>query len=309
MIKQKQINNVIVEPISFPRMKKKILGAKLFPQESANILLYAPKNSGKTICVKKIIEECAGKDTHVIIFCATVHQDKVWLQIKEDLQKRKIKYTAFTSIFKDKINVLEVLIQTLQGEDAVEEFEDTPTPQLLKQNQLFKFEDPEQAKPSSGQFALQTVDCAQMCTGSPGNRFPPLTPVEQIQNKKPKKKKYLAPDYMIIFDDLSTELKNPSISKLMKIHRHFSSKIIISTQSWIDTDPRIRKGNLDYVLIFQNVPEQVLEQIYKELSLTIPFGAFKAMYADATAEKYHFLYIDRNGTFRKDFNKEYLIVS
>jgi hypothetical protein len=278
MIKQKQINNVIVEPISFPQTKKKILGAKLFPQESANILLYAPKNSGKTICVKKIIEECAGKDTHVIIFCATVHQDKVWLQIKEDLQKRKIKYTAFTSIFKDKINVLEVLIQTLQGEDAVEEFEDTPTPQLLKQNQLFKFEDP-------------------------------LTPVEQIQNKKPKKKKYLAPDYMIIFDDLSTELKNPSISKLMKIHRHFSSKIIISTQSWIDTDPRIRKGNLDYVLIFQNVPEQVLEQIYKELSLTIPFGAFKAMYADATAEKYHFLYIDRNGTFRKDFNKEYLIVS
>ncbi|EGG18238.1 putative glutathione S transferase [Cavenderia fasciculata] len=54
-------------------------------------------------------------------------------------------------------------------------------------------------------------------------------------------KKEVAPDYLIIFDDLSNELKDPSITKPMKIQRHFSAKIILSTQAWKDTSSHIRK--------------------------------------------------------------------
>ncbi|EGG18912.1 hypothetical protein DFA_02651 [Cavenderia fasciculata] len=118
---------------------------------------------------------------------------------------------------------------------------------------------------------------------------------------KPKENK-VAPDYLIIFDDLSNELKDQSITKLMKIQRHFSTKIIISTQSWKDTSSHIRKGNLDYVLLFKNIPTETLKIIYEELSLTIPLKLFLEIYSFATKEKYHFLYTSRNGDYRKDFN-------
>ncbi|EGG24921.1 1-aminocyclopropane-1-carboxylate synthase [Cavenderia fasciculata] len=86
--------------------------------------------------------------------------------------------------------------------------------------------------------------------------------------EKSSSKKEVAPDYLIIFDDLSNELKDPSITKLMKIQRHFSTKIIISTQSWTDSSSHIRKE----------------------------------IYSFSTKEKYHFLYTIRNGDYRKDFN-------
>ena len=93
----------------------------------------------------------------------------------------------------------------------------------------------------------------------------------------------------------------------MKIQRHFSSKIILSSQSYIDTDPKIRKGNLDYLLLFKGIPEKVLSFIYEEQAITMPIEMFEKIYLDATEEKYHFLYIDRNGEYRKDFNKIYEI--
>lgn len=284
MIKTKKINKVEVDPIILPAQPKNILGCNLFPQVSANIFLCAPKNSGKTTIIKKIIDECADKDTHVIIFCATVNNDPSWKIIKEDLQKRKIKYTAFTSIYLEnekKMNRIDVLIESLQ-ENAEEDNEFDPNE--MKQ--------------------------VEMLPKVPACRFDEI-PIEVVNGKveevKPKKKKHISPNYIIIFDDLSTELKNPSIGKLMKIHRHFSSKIIISSQSWLDSPATIRKGNLDYVLLFKNIPDHVLQQIYEELSLTIPEKMFNSLYHHATAEKFHFLYIDRGGTFRKDFKVQYQI--
>lgn len=275
MIRAKTLNKVLVEPIALPKKNRPALGCELFPLESANIFLVAPKNSGKTTVIKKILDECADEDTHVIIFCGTVHNDPSWKVIREDLQKRGIKYSAFISIFKDKINLIDVLIETLQGTEE-EHFNGEDDMKLKKDN---------------------VVDFGA-----------PLEEQELPNDPKKKKKKYDAPDYIIIMDDLSTELKNVAIPKLMKIHRHFSSKIIISSQSWNDTDARIRKGNLDYVLLFKNIPEEVLKQIHEELAIPLPFKLFEEMYMHATAEKYHFLYIDRSGVYRKDFNKEYQIM-
>ncbi|EGG20060.1 hypothetical protein DFA_07177 [Cavenderia fasciculata] len=75
MIQLTKINNVIVEPIKLPQPPKNVKGSELFNQLNANILVCAPKNSGKTVVIKKIIDECTNKQTNVLIFCATVHND------------------------------------------------------------------------------------------------------------------------------------------------------------------------------------------------------------------------------------------
>ena len=48
-----------------------------------------------------------------------------------------------------------------------------------------------------------------------------------IRKKKPKK---ISQKYLIIFDDISTELTNPHVSQLLKTNRHYKSKVIISSQ-------------------------------------------------------------------------------
>ena len=68
---------------------------------------------------------------------------------------------------------------------------------------------------------------------------------DEDENEEPKKKKkkskYLAPEYMIIFDDLSSELKSRSLLSLMKFNRHFKAKLIISSQYLNDLLPESRK--------------------------------------------------------------------
>ena len=43
------------------------------------------------------------------------------------------------------------------------------------------------------------------------------------------------------------------------------------------------------------------------MDLPIDFDKFVSIYRDATSEPYNFLWCDKNGTFRKNFNKEYVL--
>ena len=57
-----------------------------------------------------------------------------------------------------------------------------------------------------------------------------LTEKEVTTKKKHKKCEYQAPEYIIIFDDLSSELKSQSLLTLLRKNRHFKTKLIISSQ-------------------------------------------------------------------------------
>ena len=125
--------------------------------------------------------------------------------------------------------------------------------------------------------------------------------------KKVRKSKYLAPEYMIIFDDLSSELKSRSLLSLLKFNRHFKAKLIISTQWVHDLLPESRK-QLDLFLIFKGFPEIKLKEIYKDCDSSIPFETFLQIYHKATQKPYSFLYIDsRSDLFRRNFDSKFII--
>ena len=125
---------------------------------------------------------------------------------------------------------------------------------------------------------------------------------EQPKKKKKKKYKYKAPDYIFIFDDLADELRDKTIPALVKKHRHFKSKVILSSQWLNDLHPGSRK-QIDYFLLFRGQPLEKLEEIHRNASLNISLQEFYRVYRFATLEPFSFLYIDcTNGTFRRNFN-------
>ena len=53
-------------------------------------------------------------------------------------------------------------------------------------------------------------------------------------------KKPVAPECIFIFDDMSAELRKEDINCLLKKHRHYKCKIILSSQSTTDLNPSSR---------------------------------------------------------------------
>jgi hypothetical protein len=126
-------------------------------------------------------------------------------------------------------------------------------------------------------------------------------------NSTPRKSKYLAPETIIILDDLSTELKSKSVERLLKMNRHIRSKVLISSQYLNDLKPESRK-QMDYFIIFGSQNKEKLITLYKDADIGISFDEFEKLYKIATDEKYSFLYIDtRNDKFRKNFSIEFQI--
>lgn len=122
---------------------------------------------------------------------------------------------------------------------------------------------------------------------------------EEEEEYKPKK---IAPEHIFLFDDLSNQLSNKFVNVLLKKNRHFKSKVILSSQYLHDLKPEAIL-NLDYMIMFGNIPLEKLKIAYNNLDLSIDFNLFLQLYENATKDKYNFLYINiRDESFRKNFN-------
>jgi hypothetical protein len=72
-----------------------------------------------------------------------------------------------------------------------------------------------------------------------------------------------------------------------------------------DLAPESRK-NIDFWLLFAGHSDEKLLTIFENCDLNLTFELFKALYLDATKEKYNFLFVDKNrNEFRKNFNYLY----
>lgn len=110
--------------------------------------------------------------------------------------------------------------------------------------------------------------------------------------KEVDKDNYDYPENIFIFDDISFDLKNKSVSKLLKSNRHYKSKVIISSQYVTDITPSVRL-QLDYCLVFKNLSKANLKNLYASLDIWIEYDLFKKYYDYATSVSNHsFLYID-----------------
>ncbi len=108
---------------------------------------------------------------------------------------------------------------------------------------------------------------------------------EEKSERKPKK---IAPEYIFVFDDMSSMLRNKDIGTLIKYHRHFKTKIILSSQYPNDLAPESRKQTNIFLLFAGHSEDQLLE-LSKNMDLSIPFELFVQLYHNATSKPYSFL--------------------
>lgn len=298
MISLRQINEQVVRAIPIPdEDRRPIKGYDICEEVYANIFLCARKKSGKTSALFKILKECAGRKTVIIVFCSTAYKDKNWIQIRKYFEKKHRDIRIFTSIFEEGIDQLSALVEELKQE-AKEQEEDSNEKEGrgAGETEIERCDD-----------ILERLQRMHLYATGQATREAEEEDDEIPKKKGGKKSKYQSPEYIIVFDDLSGELKSRSLLSLLKFNRHFKSKLIISSQWLHDLLPESRK-QIDLFLIFKGFPDKKLAEIYKDCDSGVPFDTFLKVYKKATKYPHSFLYIDtRSDQYRRNFNEQFLI--
>jgi hypothetical protein len=274
-----KLNNVKVKPLEVKtKTKTRFKGKKLFELWCPNIFVLARKNSGKTTTVQFMIDKCAGKHTQFVLICSTVEKDPSWIDF---IDKNEDRIATFKSIYED-------------GENVLKQFIDENQSDVIDHGQAGAGVLP--IEPPLNNFKKYQ----QTGKGSTNQELPKEPEVE--------KWKYPYPKYVIIMDDLGTEMRDPAVTQLLKTNRHYDCMVIMSSQSLTDLDKPAR-SQLDYMLIFPKIPLDKMKSIKEDLNLSVPLEEFIEMYNKATEEKYNFLYISRNTAqeeYRKNFNERFI---
>ena len=161
------------------------------------MFLCARKKSGKTSALFKIMKECSARKTVLVIFCSTVYKDKNWIQIRKYFENKGMDIQVYTSIYEDGEDQLSNLIEDLK-QDAKEE--------ETKKKGGSKNDVEEVPKLDTCDNILQRLTNMHSRSVGRGAEVPEEKEDEPKEKKK-KKSKYLAPEDMIKFDDLSGKLK------------------------------------------------------------------------------------------------------
>ena len=327
VISKVKINNVRVEPLksTIRRDVRPVRAASMFKTPYPNIGIIAPKNSGKSVLMSSIVRAKATRQTKVFAFCATIKIDQTWIDLAKWCAQNKIQFVGRTAIKEDKKDLyLQELINSISAfegekelhEDSDSESEGDVHPKFTNEEKSSKFRKSTytnqmvQPEYSSDEYDTESDvednfprDEEQLTHGLPHPGVETVFP----STIKPRREHELAPKYILIFDDISQELKNPVLQSMYKKNRHMKMLTISASQYICDLKPESLQ-QLDYLLLFQKIDDKKLEKIYRDTNTCVPMSTFYKLYKDATREKYHFLYIDvRDNQFRKDFDTLYRI--
>lgn len=272
--------------------KKRVKGKEMFPELYANIYIAGRKKSGKTQLLYNILEHCAGRDSKVLLFGATVNKDATYEEIKKMLDRRSIQHIEYEHFIDEEgVDLLAKFIAEAKARNEDEpELPMPPTARkyvpLEEARILFGDEVPRKQIERKIKEEQEEYDRAKK---------------EQAAKGK-KKVKILAPEYILCFDDLGEDLRKKAVSQLLIKNRHFKCKVIILSQ-WLNFLRPVAIRQLDYVLMFGGFNEDKLEELHQKLDLPIEIPDFIAKYRTATKEKYHFLYIDiAEDIYKEGFN-------
>jgi hypothetical protein len=281
MIRLQKINHEKVKPIKINNLandNRKWKGHKLFENNLSNIFLCARKKSGKTSTIYKILKDCANRDTNIIVFSSTCYKDSNYIAMKKYFKNKEIPFICNESLIdEDKANLLENFLNEIKVNNKDES-------------------DSEDEEKEEDKY----INDLQVSMFGRGIN-------EDEEEPSKKKSKYKTPNYIFVLDDISTELKNKAVIKLLKQNRHYNAMVLISSQYMNDLDPQSRR-QLDYLILFKGHRPDKLEIIYKDTDLSIEYETFLDLYKNATEKPFNFLYVDiRNDEYRRNFNYKYII--
>jgi DNA-dependent RNA polymerase auxiliary subunit epsilon len=311
MFRLEQINEHVVKPVKLEKIdESKIKGFyDTIDNLYCTLLILATVKSGKTTAILDILKSTTNRDTILIFFGSTIHNDPVYKVIFKYFKNKGNRVMKFHSIHEEGVDQLKEILNALKGSaDDSDSDDDTATNIKIKSETKPKFDmiDVDPIIPASAQEEKQV------------EQNPSRVGVTPIYTKS--KSKYICPEVFFVFDDLSKELRNRTLDTLIKTFRHYKAKIIISCHHCKDVDNDSR-ANIQYLMLYKGFLKDddissltrsskhrsELEDIYESFPIRISYSKFKDLYIDATREPHNFLFINvRDNVFRKNFNIEYV---
>ena len=303
-----RVNDIQVKPIKIFDPDEGLLpkGYEMFPIKHPCVFLCAHRNSGKTMTICNILKYCSDKDSTILLISGTANTDPVWLSFRKYCKKVGIRFESVTEI-KSNLNG--------KKSDFLDDFIESEITKKGNEEDIDKSDDEEEEEMKTSLFA--GIDQEDEYEEEEEDEVIPLKSTIHPRSKmifsklkdetsmKPKKS-YYTPKYFVILDDLSSELKTPSLENFLKIARHGKVFTICSSQYVHDIKPTSIK-QCEYILLFKGNLNK-LEKIRVDCGLSIDLPTLEKVYSHATREPYNFLYIStRTNEFRKNFDQKYNI--
>lgn len=262
-------------PLKGSGKKLPIRNFEMFEEPYANVVMVATKNSGKTTLLYNILKEEARKGLTVILFASTINHDPTFTAIIDMLRKKGCIVKTFDHfINKEGVNLVEAWTSIKDEEAEAAAQPDTSQPSKEPEWQMI----PTAAKP------------------------------KKEKEKKEKKLKFRGPETIMVFDDLSSSLRDKALTYLLTRNRHYKTKIFISCHSVINLDPKTLEV-IDVAILFPGQSYDRVQELANKLGLHFTEDKkgkshLHVLYDYATSEKYNFLYVDRNKLeYRHNMNK------
>lgn len=292
---KKGIRDLTVQAIPVSSIDHPDPPSDILPRHEFTIGLIAPKGSGKTTVLIRLLDFYRGFFHRIVIFSPTVKNDEKWDWVKT--QKLLAKNTAldlFIREIKNKKSKAEKISGVVErgatNDDEVKE--------------LNKYLTPDDFDGRVGEeFFLNDYDEST------------LVEVMQEQDKlidtlkNYGKTKHLAHRLLIIFDDLVgsslfSGRKNNPFKKLNTNHRHYSCSIIEVTQAYKEI-PRTVRTQFSCMIIFEIPNDTELDCIREENGCGYHKNAWYEIYRYAVAGDHDFLYINNQKPLRMRMMKNF----
>ena len=290
-----KVNNIKISPLINQKFNKKTVhGYEYFPNPYCNVALVARTKSGKTNCIYRILEATMRPNTNVIIFCPSANTDPTYKKMKSMLKQKKANLKVYEHFEEKGVNHIENLVSLLSekaekknggGEKTQHGKIELP----ISMDEILFTNNP----------MIENVSEIRVSGGSD----------PQPKSKPEKKKKgKLAPEYVLIIDDLSSLCRHKSITRLLCRSRHFKMRVFISIHSIMDLE-KAAWGQLANIFLFPNISEERVEQISDKCGLSFKGDTKKRrvlcdLYDLATAEPYNFLNCNTQSMeFKKNFSE------
>lgn len=278
---------------------ERVLGKEMFRELYSNIYIAGKKKSGKTMLLYNILKRCANKSTKVLLFSPTVEKDPTYKEIEIMLKRKGIDYSGFDHFIdpEDGSDLIAQFIRQAKEDAAAENREEPVVPPTSR-----KYVPKEEARLLFGDELPRAEIAKKEAADAAKAAEEAAKAAEKALAKSKKGRGRLAPEYILVFDDLGVDLRKKSISQLLIKNRHYRCKTIILSQ-WLSYLPPTAIRQLDYALLFGGFPEDKLEDLHQKLDLSNTVEEFKDLYHNATAKKYHFLSIDiAEQSYRTNFD-------
>lgn len=303
-----RINNVEVKPIKIKgKDERPAKGHDMFPLPFFNTFILSKRNSGKSVLVANILKKCCRKNyTTVVIFSNTLYKDGTWITLRKWCKKNHIDFVGHTDIrFTDSNGVKHDALWDLlkKGREVGEE-------QVLDSDDSDSEDDSGSDEEDYSEEDIPEEDQKQYFNYSTkakniSNSYKCVSETPSTRVEYPT----IAPKLFLVFDDISSDLKIPSVQELVKNSRHYEAACCFSSQAVVDVLPSCRK-NADYFCLFSGLVESDLERIRTDGSLPVSLETLMKMYKEATKKRFSFLYVDtRTPQFRVCFDRKFNIIT